>query len=692
MAIPSQQIGWSQKSKLLWSISKELEKLTQVAGNVEVSPVGPTTTSTSTSSTTTTTTTAGPVAAYTGTITVNTVTPGNELFKFSMSARNLGSTMMNVVVNWGDNTSETYSLGSGGAIYPTHTYATNDVFTVTITLDNPSLINTIIIDRLSAESPAIPTGFNFSDFNGLASIIASNTLLHTADTAGLTTLNSLTINNADLESLALVNASSLQTLSAQNNNLSVLDLTSATVLSYADLHNNELVGLDIDNATALTYLNLDDNALVQANVDAILLALVANNQINGTVNLTGVANDAPSSTGLSAKATLESRGWTVNVNTSSSINTKLLYFKGLSGLAGKNALFINDYYFNNNVNIYRRRCIRETPKTVYYVGALDVGTTLYTDSGLTQFVIPDGPNWNYQAGVLVDATLNESNVPGDISIYQFAGTTGVILNNLGTIANSTYTVENVQRGNTSSEYCDSNGWGNGYAYYPPGQNGPVVGGYAHSEISCEWGEPGNNQLAPVFRQGSTATTLYLLDNSNTGLIVGSTPCTYIPTWNATWGATAQEAIDGTNPIAIKPQNGTSMLNCQQIKKADGTPFDTFPSFFYIAYDGVVRQFENSYSQAYWNVQSPLQPITPPVTPYSYQVIQTSCCSCFNDPDPYWQNQKFTVYSNFATPGYGTPIYSDAGLTTPLNSWTYYTTGSSYFNFFDYQWVYVNNPC
>ena len=34
MAISSQQIGWSQKAKLLWNISKQLEKLTQVAGNV----------------------------------------------------------------------------------------------------------------------------------------------------------------------------------------------------------------------------------------------------------------------------------------------------------------------------------------------------------------------------------------------------------------------------------------------------------------------------------------------------------------------------------------------------------------------------------------------------------------------------------------------------------------------------------
>jgi len=53
MAIPSRQIGWSTKANLLWQISKQLEKLTQVAGNVVL-------TTTTTSSTTSTTTTATP--------------------------------------------------------------------------------------------------------------------------------------------------------------------------------------------------------------------------------------------------------------------------------------------------------------------------------------------------------------------------------------------------------------------------------------------------------------------------------------------------------------------------------------------------------------------------------------------------------------------------------------------------------
>lgn len=38
MAIPSKQIGWSQRANLLWNISKQLETLTKVMGNVTFPP------------------------------------------------------------------------------------------------------------------------------------------------------------------------------------------------------------------------------------------------------------------------------------------------------------------------------------------------------------------------------------------------------------------------------------------------------------------------------------------------------------------------------------------------------------------------------------------------------------------------------------------------------------------------------
>ena len=68
MAIPSQQIGWSQKAKLLWNISKQLENLIKVAGNVQL-----TTTSTTTVVPTTTTTTTEIPLTTTTTTTIETL-------------------------------------------------------------------------------------------------------------------------------------------------------------------------------------------------------------------------------------------------------------------------------------------------------------------------------------------------------------------------------------------------------------------------------------------------------------------------------------------------------------------------------------------------------------------------------------------------------------------------------------------
>ena len=329
MAIPSQEIGKSQKAKLLWQISKQLENLTGIMGSIEVGPVDPTTTTTtSSSSTTTTTTTAapGPTPSYTGTIDVDTTTPGNEYFNFRMSTQDNGQST-SIVINWGDNTSETYDLVADSNIYFAHTYSSNDNWVVTVQLPNPAQINTIDLDRSNNESSAIVTGYSFRNFNGINQlIVGNNDALHIAATTGLTTLVTFQATNADLESLSLVDADNLTSLTVDNNNLSVLDLTTAPSLQYVNLTDNELIGIDISDSANITYLDLTNNAFSEIGVDNILLSLVQNNKNYGTVNLTGPANDAPSQTGLGAKATLESRGWTVNVNTSSGVKTKLMYY------------------------------------------------------------------------------------------------------------------------------------------------------------------------------------------------------------------------------------------------------------------------------------------------------------------------------------------------------------------------------
>jgi hypothetical protein len=72
MAIPSQQIGWSQRAKLLWNISKQLEALSGIMYNRGETTT--TTTSSSTSTTTSTSTSTSTTTTSTSTSTTTTTT------------------------------------------------------------------------------------------------------------------------------------------------------------------------------------------------------------------------------------------------------------------------------------------------------------------------------------------------------------------------------------------------------------------------------------------------------------------------------------------------------------------------------------------------------------------------------------------------------------------------------------------
>lgn len=103
MGIPSQQIGWSQKDKLLWNISKQLEQLTQVAGNIQIVPVVPTTTTTTTIAGTTTTTTSTTVEPTT---TTTTIAPGDNFIATETNDELITENGNNLIMNYPLPTSE----------------------------------------------------------------------------------------------------------------------------------------------------------------------------------------------------------------------------------------------------------------------------------------------------------------------------------------------------------------------------------------------------------------------------------------------------------------------------------------------------------------------------------------------------------------------------------------------------------
>ncbi|MEN9936053.1 MAG: Nonlabens phage [Chloroflexota bacterium] len=98
---------------------------------------------------------------------------------------------------------------------------------------------------------------------------------------------------------------------------SIPSLSANTALSVFYCYTNQLTGWSGGTVSAtLGDFQAQNNLLTQAAVDAILAAFVAAGRTTGTrnLNLGGTGNATPSATGLTDKATLQSRGWTVTTN------------------------------------------------------------------------------------------------------------------------------------------------------------------------------------------------------------------------------------------------------------------------------------------------------------------------------------------------------------------------------------------
>lgn len=98
----------------------------------------------------------------------------------------------------------------------------------------------------------------------------------------------------------------------------VLDLSNNVNLVNPYFNNNQFSGFTGSVSAALSSLSLQNNLLTSTAVNAVLSALVAagRTSASGTcvVNVGGTGNAAPTGQGITDKATLISRGWTVTTN------------------------------------------------------------------------------------------------------------------------------------------------------------------------------------------------------------------------------------------------------------------------------------------------------------------------------------------------------------------------------------------
>ena len=120
--------------------------------------------------------------------------------------------------------------------------------------------------------------------------------------------------NNQLTALDVSNQINLTQLSCAGNQLSSLNLSNLTNLISVLCMDNQLTTLDASNLQSIYMLNCNNNKLTETAVNNILIACDALNTSDKFLFLEQGENAAPSGDGLTAKASLISKGWTVDTN------------------------------------------------------------------------------------------------------------------------------------------------------------------------------------------------------------------------------------------------------------------------------------------------------------------------------------------------------------------------------------------
>jgi len=243
-------------------------------------------------------------------------------------------------------------IGANGVVYATSTNETTDVvaqgLTAPITvlwpiglLTDAALTHFYCYDNaLTGSIPSLTANTALTIFycysnqlTGSIPSLTTNTALsqfHCAINQLTGSIPSLTANTALTHFYCHINAltGSIPSLTANtaltifqcySNQLtgSISSLTANTALTVFRCSTNALTGYTGGGVSiTLGDFRADSNLLTQAAVDAILADFVTANKTTGTriLNLGGTGNATPSAAGLTDKATLAGRGWTVTTN------------------------------------------------------------------------------------------------------------------------------------------------------------------------------------------------------------------------------------------------------------------------------------------------------------------------------------------------------------------------------------------
>lgn len=141
--------------------------------------------------------------------------------------------------------------------------------------------------------------------------------LTTFNSTGLTALQELSLRHNQFTTFDGTGLTSLTRLDLEANQLTTFNGTGLTSLTYLELQNNKLTTFNGTGLTELTSLNLSGNKLTTTQIETLLALLVSYQKRIGWLNIPSGTN-APyptwSAQAKADRATLTSRGWTVNNN------------------------------------------------------------------------------------------------------------------------------------------------------------------------------------------------------------------------------------------------------------------------------------------------------------------------------------------------------------------------------------------
>ncbi|MDR0667548.1 MAG: YDG domain-containing protein, partial [Prevotellaceae bacterium] len=188
------------------------------------------------------------------------------------------------IVNWGDTHVDTL-VGGTGDVTPSHTYANNNIYTVTVS-NNGAASSFTLLNVSNQQVSAI----DVSNARELSTLECASNVLSNLNVAQNTLLTVLDCSNNPLAGLNVASNTNLQRLYCNNTGLTGLDVTLNTQLTDLRCAANLLTALNVSQNTQLDYLDCSGNLLTNLSVVTNTLLQTLNCENNQLIVLNSNTN------------------------------------------------------------------------------------------------------------------------------------------------------------------------------------------------------------------------------------------------------------------------------------------------------------------------------------------------------------------------------------------------------------------